>query len=295
MNVDALRGKLENLQQKKTKPSSEKKDYSLVFWKPTVGKHTIRIVPSATDPENPFTELKFYYNVGGFKSILSPLNYGEKDPIAELAKKLRANYSAENFKLAKTLDPKTRIFVPVIVRGEEEKGVRLWQFGKQIYEELLSLATDEEVGDYTDIMTGRDFTVEVVGKEATGTEYDKTTIRPKMKTSPIGTDKKEVKKWLEEQPVAIDQYNKFTFEEIKSALAKWLTPEEEDESTFVTEEDENNTQPPVNKFKLDTSTSKQTKENKFNALFSGEDDEETSELPLEDDEDLPINKPVRKK
>ena len=60
----------------------------------------------------------------------------------------------------------------MIVRGEEDKGVRLWQFGKLIYEELLSLAVDEEIGDYTDISSGRDLTIETVGPESTGTQYN---------------------------------------------------------------------------------------------------------------------------
>ena len=78
---------------------------------------------------NPFTELKFYYGITN-KVMLSPLNYGEKDPIALFASKLREEYTKENYVLAKKLDAKNRIFVPVLVRGEEDKGVRLWQFGK---------------------------------------------------------------------------------------------------------------------------------------------------------------------
>ena len=50
-----------------------------------------------------------------------------------------------------------RIFAPVIVRGEEEKGVRLWEFGKEVYQDFLNMATDDEIGDYTDIVAGRDY------------------------------------------------------------------------------------------------------------------------------------------
>ena len=28
----------------------------------------------------------------------------------------------------------------LVVRGEEDKGARLWQFGKMVYEELLALS-----------------------------------------------------------------------------------------------------------------------------------------------------------
>ena len=126
MDLNALKAKLDTLQQK-TPAGGQKRDYSLTFWRPTVGKQQIRIVPSAHNPKNPFTELKFYYGITN-KVMISPLNYGEKDPIALFAKKLREEYTKENYLLAKKLDAKTRIFVPVIVRGEEDKGVRLWQY-----------------------------------------------------------------------------------------------------------------------------------------------------------------------
>ena len=149
-----LKQKLDALQSKPQ--AGQKTDYTTIFWRPTVGKQQIRIVPSVYDSKNPFTELKFYYGITN-KVMISPLNFGEKDPIALFAQKLReGEYNKENYVLAKKLDAKNRIFVPVVVRGEEDKGVRLWQFGKTVYEELLALAVDEEIGDYTDIVNARD-------------------------------------------------------------------------------------------------------------------------------------------
>ncbi len=81
------------------------------------------------------------------------------------------------------LDPKMRVFAPVIVRGEEEKGVRLWEFGKEIYMQLLGIAEDEDYGDFTDISEGRDFTVDVVTGDIGGQIF----LCPWMKTQHIGT------------------------------------------------------------------------------------------------------------
>ena len=54
-----------------------------------VGKQQIRIVPSAVyDSKNPFTELKFYYGITN-KVMISPLNFGEKDPIATICSKIK--------------------------------------------------------------------------------------------------------------------------------------------------------------------------------------------------------------
>ena len=268
MDLSMLKQKLDTLQQKQS--TGQKRDYSLTFWRPTVGKQQVRIVPSAFNPKNPFTELKFYYGITN-KVMISPLNFGEKDPIALFAGKLRDEYNKENYVLAKKLDPKTRIFVPVIVRGEEDKGVRLWQFGKLIYEELLSLAVDEEIGDYTDIASGRDLTIETVGPESTGTNYNKSSVRVRLKQTPLSSDSALVEKWTKEQPDPNAEFKRFTFDEMKSALEKWLAPEDAvEEGDIISEPAEgfdNTAQPAPSKFSLDTSKAKENKSDKFDSLF----------------------------
>jgi len=268
MDLNALKQKLDTLQQK-TPVGGQKRDYSLTFWRPTVGKQQIRIVPSAHNPKNPFTELKFYYGITN-KVMVSPLNWGEKDPIALFAKKLREEYTKENYLLAKKLDAKTRIFVPVIVRGEEDKGVRLWQFGKLIYEELLSLAVDEEIGDYTDIVNGRDLTIETVGPESTGTQYNKSSVRVRLKESPLSADATQVEKWKKDQPDPTSEFKRFTFDEMKSALEKWLSPEDQ-EGEIISEPASNfESDAPKSNFSLDTSNVKKNKADQFDSLFDGE-------------------------
>ena len=274
MDLNAIKQKLEGLQTKQQ--SGTKTDYSTIYWRPTIGKQQIRIVPSAYNPSNPFSELKFYYGITN-KVMLSPLNYGEKDPIALFAAKLREEYTKENFVMAKKLDPKTRYFVPVIVRGEEDKGIRLWQFGKLVYEELLALAVDDEIGDYTDIVNGRDLTVETVGPESTGTPYNKSSVRVRLKTSPLSEDAKQVEQWTSEQPNPNEGlFKKFTFDEMKVALEKWLSPEvEEDAEEVVTTAP---TSTPSSNFSLDTSNVKKNKADAFDSMFS--EDNKTDDLPF---------------
>jgi len=274
MDLQALKKKLDTLQS--NPKGGQKTDYSLIFWRPTVGKQQIRIVPSVYEPSNPFTELKFYYGITN-KVMISPSNFGEKDPIALFAGKLRdGEYNRENYVLAKKLDAKNRIFVPVVVRGEEEKGVRLWQFGKQVYEELLALAMDDEIGDYTDIVGGRDLTIETVGPESTGTPYNKSAVRVRLKTSPLSDDAATVEKWTSEQPNPKDGLFKvYSFDEMKSALEKWLSPEEEVIPLPTTREPVST----VGNFSLDTSNVKQSKVDKFDNLFDGPSDEK-DDLPF---------------
>ena len=264
MDLNALKQKLDTLQSKPQ--GGQKTDYSLIFWKPTIGKQQIRIVPSAYDTNNPFTELKFYYGITN-KVMISPSNFGEKDPIALFAGKLReGEYNKENYVLAKKLDAKNRIFVPVVVRGEEDKGVRLWQFGKLVYEELLALALDDEIGDYTDIVGGRDLTIETVGPESTGTPYNKSSVRVRLKSTPLSEDAKQVETWASEQPDPTAEFKRFTFDEMKVALEKWLSPEEGEEEVITTAPVSDT---PKSNFSLDTSGGavKKSKDDAFDSIF----------------------------
>jgi len=276
MDLSAIKQRLDNLQSKAA--PQQKTDYTTIFWRPSIGKQQVRIVPSAFDSASPFTELKFYYGITN-KVMISPLNFGEKDPIAEFAQKLRqGEYDKENYVLAKKLDAKNRIFIPVIVRGEEDKGVRLWQFGKLIYEDLLSMAMDDEIGDYTDIVNGRDFTLETVGPESTGTNYNKTSVRPRMKTSALSDDSSQVETWLETQPNPKEVFKRFTFDEMKDALVKWLSPEDNNDgdsfpTTTTTDTTDRKDLPwegnggDKGNFSLDTSKVKENKKDQFDSIF----------------------------
>ena len=270
---------MDGLQSKPTQ-NTQKTDYTKIFWRPTVGKQQIRIVPSAYNSANPFKELKFYYGITN-KVMISPLNFGEKDPIHIFSQKLREEYNKENYILAKKLDAKTRIFAPVVVRGEEDKGVRLWQFGKTVYEELLALAVDEEIGDYTDVVGGRDLTVETVGPESTGTPYNKSSVRVRLKTSALSEDSSTVETWLKEQPNPEELFKRYSFDEMKSALEKWLSPEDAgDEGDIISEPAVAFDDKPTSNFSLDTSKAKQSKTDEFDSLFEDKTATKANDLPF---------------
>ena len=287
MDINAIKQRLNSLQSSGQK--KEKVDYSKYYWKPKQeGKYQIRIVPSTLNKENPFQEVFVHYGFSKFP-IYALTNWGEKDPIVEFAKQLRGTSEKENWQLAKKLDPKMRVFAPVVVRGEEDKGVRLWEFGKEIYMQLLGIAEDEDYGDFTDINDGRDFTVEAVTGDIGGRQGIKCSIRVKPKTSPLGTDKNEIKSWLSEQPNVLELQKKMSFEDLKSVLEKFLNPEaetEEEEEEAVPakatktapkdlpwEDDEAEEEAPAPKanYALKTSSTKTSKAAKFDALFEDEE------------------------
>jgi hypothetical protein len=225
IDVNALKARLAALQNPKgAKGDNQPK----TLWRAAVGKHSVRILPSVYDKTNPFKEIYVYYGINN-KTMMSPACYDEKDPIAEFTQKLRKSSNKEDWQLARKLEPKMRVMVPVIVRGEEDKGVMLWEFGKQVYMELIAIMEDEDVGDYTDPISGRDITIETTSPEQNGTNFNQSKVRVRTKITPLSEKEADVKKWLTEQPNPVDAYKHFSYEDMKSALQAHLNPEEETE------------------------------------------------------------------
>ena len=219
LDINALKSKLNSF-----KRSGGDRDTSI--WKPKEGKTVIRIVPRKEDRSNPFIELYFHYL--GNKTHLSPLSYGNRDPIAEFADALRSDQSRdpkERYAEAKPFMPKLRTYIPVIVRGEEDKGVRFFSFGQTVAKEIISYMLDADYGDITDPKTGRDIVVEYIPKEKSDTNFAKTSIKVKPAQTPLSPDPELVEKWLTEQPDIRELYTEPSYNELKVVLEKYLDPD----------------------------------------------------------------------
>ena len=130
------------------------------FWRPTEGDQEIRLVP--TEDGDPFKVFHFHYNLGDNVrgGVLCPKRqFGDGCPVCEFASQLWQEGTDESKKMAKSLFVRQRFFSPVIVRGEEEAGVRIWGYGKTIYEALLGYVLNPDYGDITEVQTGVDFTL----------------------------------------------------------------------------------------------------------------------------------------
>jgi hypothetical protein len=258
MDISKLKQRLASLQN----PRGKKEELSQDFWKPGVGKHQIRIVPSKYDKQNPFKELYFHYEVGG-KTMISPINFGEKDPILEFAQGLR---KTGDWQSAKKLEPRMRIFAPVLVRGEEEKGVRLWGFGKQIYMDLLKFSEDEDIGDYTDPVEGRDIIVEVEDKVNTGLSFNTPKARVSVKSTPISKEASKVEQWLNTQPDVLSIFKRYSYDELKTELQKYLNPEQPEAEKIVDDIEEPKVEETPKTFSLNTT--KKATDTSFDDLFN---------------------------
>lgn len=217
LDLDAIRRKLNNLQSQTGKQNS--------LWKPEPGKNQVRIVPYQHNKENPFLEMYFHYDLGK-KNYLSPVTYGEPDPVDEFAQQLRATGKSDDWKLSKKLTPKMRVYVPVIVRGQESEGVKFWGFGKQVYTEILGFIADPDYGDITDLSGGRDISVEYTPAEGVG-NFPKTAIRVKPNQTPATEDKNIAEKIVNGQKEIYEIFRKQSYDDLKIALENWLNGGEE--------------------------------------------------------------------
>ncbi len=178
INLDKMREKLSSLR-------GDGNSSNDTFWRPQDGDQTIRIVP--TPDGDPFKEMHFHYNVdkGGF--LCPKRNYNEECPVCEFASQLWRegvdNNDEHCKKTAKSLFVRQRFFSPVMVRGEEEKGVRVWGYGKTAYESLLNLVLNPEYGDITDTETGTDLTM-TYGKPP-GASFPQTKLVPRRRSSSL--------------------------------------------------------------------------------------------------------------
>lgn len=214
----------------KSKSKGEQKDFSKIYFKPKAGlKQKVRIVPYKGDKTFPVIEVQMH-KYDTFKKFIPTLNnFGEVDPILKFRKAVYDDVTStkEEKDYMKNLSPRVSNFVQVIVRGEEELGVRLWDLNKTNLETVLAiLGQEEEYGDITDIVEGRDLTIDgyTAMNEKSKKTYTAVTITVAGKTSPLAADKKLVEKWLTDQYEPVEQYKRYTADELKKLLDNFLNP-----------------------------------------------------------------------
>jgi len=226
IDFDAIRRKLGQL--------SGQNRRSNVMWRPKEGEeYTIRLLAFPDNDGQPFKERYFYYNIGNNPGLLAPYQFGNPDPIQELITKLRDDGSKESYELAKKLYPKMRTYAPVIVRGEEDRGVRLWAFGKTVYQSILNLMLDEDYGDITDPLTGRDIKVTCV--KPPGRQWAMTDVRPRGSSSKLSSDSDQTQTWLSNTPDLDAIYTCKPYEELEKIVNEWINgPDFPDETGSTT-------------------------------------------------------------
>ena len=228
MDINAIKNRLTQIESTSSTTKS--------FWKPQPGKQVVRIVPYKHNKDNPFIELFFHYSLGDNKTYLSPVSFGRPDPVQEFADKLKSTGNKDEWIQGKRLEPKMRTFAPVIVRGQENEGVKFWGFGKTVYQELLSVIADPDYGDITDSMAGRDIMIERQTPAEAGNQYGKTTVRVKPNQTPITEDDNQLQSIFDNQADLTELYTEPSYDDLKEVLKNYLNPSSEEETETTTTE-----------------------------------------------------------
>ena len=91
--------------------------------------------------------------------------------------------------------------------------------------ELLSIISDPDYGDITDLKSGRDVDVTYLTPKEAGNQYGSTKVRVKPSQTESTEDTDVAKMIMEEQPDIYDIFKKKSYDELKEALERWLDPE----------------------------------------------------------------------
>lgn len=224
INIDKIKARLTQYES-----GSKSIEFTKLLWKPKDGTSQIRIVPyrpNGVESDSPFIELKFYYGIAG-KTYLAPCTFGKPDPIQEMVEAFFQSDIQSEKDLAKKLSAKTRIYVPIIVRGEEHLGVRFWGFGVLVHRQLLELI-GQDGGDITSLVDGNDIKISFkkdAKKSPTGELFPETIITPVLKkTTAVSANDKEAMASIKNQLDINTVFPLKPYAELKSIVEAWLNP-----------------------------------------------------------------------
>ena len=211
-----------------------------VWFKPNEEDQTIRVLPYPHQEDNiPFIDVYFHYNIAGHRSLVCPQEtLGEPCPICKVADEIRSMGGKENWEIFKDMQAKLRTYSPVIVRGKEDEGVRLWGFGKTIYEELLTTCIDE--GSIFDLKAGHDLTVKQIPKGAPGndTSFPKPVCKVQFKETPTLKNAKQLKELISDIPNYLEDDEIFkimSYDELMAIVEKLQSDDEYTDSPSESE------------------------------------------------------------
>lgn len=216
INVDKMKEKLETL-------NNKGKTQNKQFWKVPNGNSKIRVLP--TEDGDPFKSFFFHYNVGNESLLCPKANFGETCPICDFVASLYKDKSEDSIEMAKKIMKKQRFCSPILVRGEEKEGPKVWTYSKTVYQKLLQTALNPEYGDFTDPDQGLD--IDIVYGKKDGKQYPDTDLTFARKETKMckDLDKKTCEEILKNIPDFNALYKKKTSAEVQAALDSFLATE----------------------------------------------------------------------
>lgn len=190
------------------------------FWRPEEGTtYSVRIVN--TPDGDPFKEAWFHYEIGKNTILCPKRNHGKDCAICNFASKLFKENTDSSNAMAKKFLPRQRFFSPVVIRGEEKEGVRVWGYGKTVYQDLINLVLNPDYGDITDPDNGTDLSLK--SDKVPGASFPTTKLTPARKTSKLcGGSAEECRDLLDTVPNFDEIHEVKSSEEVARILDEHL-------------------------------------------------------------------------
>ena len=249
MDLEQMRKELEALRNggsRRDQKSSSEGDVR--YWRPTPGEHQIRFINlQDTNPNvthGPIKEWHWHYRVGadgsdrGKTFLCNKRSFNEECPICELASSMWQ--AQEEFEKEGTPRPdlrqaainmfaKNRYYANVLVRGEEEKGVQVYSFGKRVAQAAYEVFLDQDYnGKFLDVNDGFDFKIKYELEDPTDKRSAKTIIRPSAKPSPLADTAEEIEDIMSTAYDLDEIYTPSELTDIIAALDKYQSDDFED-------------------------------------------------------------------
>lgn len=220
----------------KVKGKYEKKnDEKLQYFKPGLGSVEVRILPYNDGNGQPIQQVDYYTSTALTpRRIVAPKQWGLPDPIADLYEELSKERGNPNtWNLMKDLRVKESYYVPVLVRGKEAEGVKVWELNTMVLNQIYALLAhpdycDEDMFDankgYDFIVTCTDSGKKIAfgGKTYPVKNYD---VKPRRKSSPVADTKAEIDAIVASVPKLNEFFKKFVTseEKLKVLVANYLS------------------------------------------------------------------------
>lgn len=158
------------------------------IWKPKVGRSVIRILPPVGGMDFFFQQVGRHYDQRQYCPLLS--TEGELPcPICELNENL---YAAGEKDAASKFRASKAFWMNIVDRSSDTAGPQIYAPGVTVFQILVSMISDPDYGDITDVEDGFDIKIDRDG-QGIDTKYQ---VLPVRNPSPLNADDAQVDEWL---------------------------------------------------------------------------------------------------